>query len=354
MRTQEFIAAATAGQLARVNPRKNVARAGSDAWDFSQMSLRELARHCCARNGLPQGESSSKMVARALSTSDFPAILENIAVKSLRDAYELAPRTFVLLGRQTGMPDYREVSRPQFSDAPKLDRVLEGGEYTYGTVGDQGEKYRLFKYGKVVSISREAIVNDDLNALGRLPAMMGAAAAQLESSLFWSTITGNQTMSDGNALFSAEHNNLEASGSVIDIASIGDGRAAMHRQQTEQGHFLHASPAFLVVPTAIETRAEQFVSPSVIASEPGAINPFAGRLQVVSEPRLDTASATAWYLWADPNMIDTVEYAFLQGEEGPQIQRRENFNTDGLDLKVRHSFAARAIDWRGMFRNDGA
>ena len=116
----------------------------------------------------------------------------------------------------------------------------------------------------------------------------------------------------------------------------------MHRQQTEQGHFLQASPAFLVVPTAIETRAEQFVSPSVIASEPGAINPFAGRLRVISEPRLDTASATAWYLWADPNMIDTVEYAYLQGEEGPQIQRRENFNTDGLDLKVRHSFAARA------------
>ena len=209
MRTQDFIAAATAGQLARVNPRKNVARAGSDAWDFSQMSLRELARHCCSRNGLPTGESAAKMIARALSTSDFPAILENIAVKSLRDAYELAPRTFLTLGRQTSIPDYREVSRVQLSDSPQLDKVLEGGEYTYGTVGEAAEKYRLFKYGKVLAITREAIVNDDLNALGRLPAMMGAAAAQLESSLFWSTITGNQVMADGNNLFSAAHNNLE-------------------------------------------------------------------------------------------------------------------------------------------------
>jgi hypothetical protein len=118
-------------------------------------------------------------------------------------------------------------------------------------------------------------------------------------------------------------------------------------------HFINVQPRYIVVPAALETVAEQFVSTNLTADASGNINPFAGRLEVVSEPRLDAADAAAWYLWADPAMIDTIEYAYLQGEEGPQIETEEGFDVDGLKVKVRHNFGVKALDWRGLYRNAG-
>jgi hypothetical protein len=117
---------------------------------------------------------------------------------------------------------------------------------------------------------------------------------------------------------------------------------------------LNISPRFLVVPAALETVADQFVSVNLMASEAGKVNPFSGRLQVLVEPRLDVASATAWYLMATPDQIDMVEYGFLAGEAGPMVETRVGFDVDGLEVKARHDFAAKVIDWRGLWKNAGA
>lgn len=343
--------------LNRWNPAGFRIEGDEPARQWANMTLIEVARGLVEASGVSTKGMTRHEVARAAfhTTSDFPAILENVITKSLRSRYELSPRTFTVLARQATLPDYKEVSRAQLGEAPRLRQVLEGGEYTYGTIGDAAEKYRLFKYGKIVAITREVIINDDLDAFTRVPGDMGAAAGQLESEVFWAHFTGNPQMHDSQNLFSAAHANQQTTGTVISIASISEGRAAM-RMQTGLGgeHRLNVAPRFLVVPPAIETVAEQFVSTNMLADAAGAINPFAGRLQVISEPFLQDNSSTAWYLWADPNSIDTLEYAYLQGEEGPQIETENGFDVDGLKVKVRHDFGVKAIDWRGLWRNAGA
>ena len=347
----------TKALLNRWNPAGFRIEGDDPARDWANMTLIEVARGLVERSGVNTRGMTRHEVARAAfhTTSDFPAILENVITKSLRSRYELSPRTFTALARQATLPDYKEVSRAQLGEAPRLRQVLEGGEYTYGTIGDAAEKYRLFKYGKIVAITREVIINDDLDAFTRVPGDMGAAAGQLESEVFWAHFTGNPQMHDGQNLFSAAHANQQTTGTVISITSISEGRAAM-RMQTGLGgeHRLNVAPRFLVVPPAVETVAEQFVSTNMLADASGSINPFAGRLQVISEPFLQDNSVTAWYLWADPNSIDTLEYAYLQGEEGPQIETQEGFDVDGLKVKVRHDFGVKAIDWRGLWRNAGA
>ncbi|MEO5375977.1 MAG: hypothetical protein H7840_17265, partial [Alphaproteobacteria bacterium] len=48
-------------------------------------------------------------------------------------------------------------------------------------------------------------------------------------------------------------------------------------------------------------------------------------LAVIAEPRLDDTSTTAWYLAADPAQIDTIEYAYLEGQIGVHIETRMGF-----------------------------
>jgi len=74
----------------------------------------------------------------------------------------------------------------------------------------------------------------------------------------------------------------------------------------------------------------------------------------VVEPRLDDSSLTAWYLFVDPAQIDTVEYCFLEGQEGVYFETKQGFEVDGVEMKARMDFGAAAIEYRGMQKNTGA
>ena len=104
----------------------------------------------------------------------------------------------------------------------------------------------------------------------------------------------------------------------------------------------------------MEMEAEKFLSTQIVPAKAADENPFKGSLELLVDPRLDAASETAWYLVADPAMIDTIEYAYLEGQSGVYTESRVGFDVDGVELKVRDDFAAAAIDWRGMFKNAGA
>ena len=134
------------------------------------------------------------------SESDFPNILANVANKTLRTAYEAAPRTFQPFCRQVTASDFKAMSRVQLGEAPALDKVNEGGEYKRGPLGEGKESYRVETYGKIIAISRQVLVNDDLNAFTRIPQLFGVAAANLESDVVWGIITANPNMGDGLAL----------------------------------------------------------------------------------------------------------------------------------------------------------
>jgi hypothetical protein len=129
----------------------------------------------------------------------------------------------------------------------------------------------------------------------------------------------------------------------------------MRQQKGLNGRFINVQPKYLLVPSAQETLAQQFVQQSTIVyTKSTDFNPFANNLQVIAEPRLDATSLINWYTAADPSQIDTIEYAYLEGQEGVYLENRVGFDVDGVELKARLDFAAKAIDWRGFYKNPGA
>lgn len=161
--------------LHRHNPGR--AQLTDRAREFRGLTLLELARHALDRRGIAtRGMSKMELATEALigrsglhSTSDFPLILANVANKTLRAAYDTTPRTFTAWVRQAVITDFKPVARNQLGGAPDLLRVPESGEFTYGTIGESREVYALVTYGRIVGITRQTLINDDLDAFTRIP-----------------------------------------------------------------------------------------------------------------------------------------------------------------------------------------
>ncbi|MEQ3723506.1 ClpP-like prohead protease/major capsid protein fusion protein [Alcanivorax sp.] len=350
----EALRAGLAGALMnRVNPSQHPLTDGSR--EFRSMSLMNMAAEVIhAGGGSTRGMTPMEIAAKAMhSTSDFPAILADVANKTLRAGYEAAPRTFTAFCRQASASDFKFVNRAQLGEAPELEKVNESGEFNYGSMGEDNQRYKLETYGKIIALTRQTIINDDLDAFSRVPGAFGASAAELESNVVWGLITGNVKMADNKALFHNDHGNL-GTAAALSVESLSEARKKMRRQTgISAKRPLNLMAEYLVVPAALETKAQQIVA-EILSAKSADVNPFAGKLQVVVEPRLDDSSETAWYLSAAPARIDTIEYAYLTGEEGVYIETENGFDVDGVKIKARLDFGAGVIDHRGLFKNAGA
>jgi hypothetical protein len=223
------------------------------------------------------------------------------------------------------------------------------------------------------TITWETVVNDDLDAISRIPAMQGAACRRLQNQAVYGVITANAAMGDGGALFNATaqttaggHANLATGSAVPTTATLN---AAFLSMMTKKGLrsdvILNIQPSFLIVPAALSATALQLVGsmadPAVGGSAAGNSNtkniygPNADRpLKVIVEPVLDAASATAFYLAASNNQVDTVEITFLEGEQSPVLENEWDFDKDVYKYKVRQTFGVAAIDFRGLYKHAGA
>ncbi|CAH0324995.1 hypothetical protein SRABI106_04509 [Rahnella aquatilis] len=183
---------------------------------------------------------------------------------------------------------------------------------------------------------------------------MGRAAKATIGDLVYAVLTGNPKLSDGKALFSSDHKNL-ATG-AIDVTNLDAGRQLMRVQkEPTTGRTLNIRPAFLLVPTALETVANQTIkSASVKGADvnAGIINPIQNFATVIGEPRLDDNSAKSWYLAAAQGM-DTIEVAYLNGVELPYIDQQEGFSSDGIATKVRIDAGVAPLDYRGLVKSSG-
>jgi len=357
--TKNYRDGAIAALMHRSNPAAH--KLEGPAANFRGMDLQDMARDALARAGQnPQGMSKQEIAVKALqSTSDFPAILGNVVSRSLRAGYEGTQRTFLPFSRQTTLPDFKEITRVQLGGAPSLKRVVEGGEYEQGTIGEGAEKYAVQKFGRIVALTWETVVNDDLDALSRIPFAFGASAADLESDLVYAILTGNPKMADGKALFHAEHGNLGTPAALADALDptkpnpLSDMRKKMTLQKGLDGRYITVRPKFLIVPPGLEEVALKVTNASIIAGKGADLNVTGVTLTPIVEPRLHDGSEIAWYGAAEPGVIDTIEYAYLEGHEGVFTETKHGFEVDGVQVKCRHIFGAKAIDPRGLYKNAG-
>ncbi|WP_413734341.1 ClpP-like prohead protease/major capsid protein fusion protein [Sodalis sp. RH21] len=325
---------------------------------FNGMTLREYARMSLTERGISVADYNVvQMVGLAFShsTSDFGNILLDVAHKAILQGWEEAEETFSIWTKKGQLSDFKTAHRVGLGGFPSLRKVREGAEYKYVTTSDHGEPIALATYGEIFSITRQAIINDDLNLLTDVPMKMGRAAKATIGDLVYAVLTDNPQLSDGKNLFSADHKNTSTG--AISVNSLDNARLLMRKQKAPgTNRALNIRPAFMLVPVALETQANQTIkSASVKGADvnAGIVNPIQNFAQVVAEARLDDQSATAWYLAAAAGS-DTIEVAYLNGVDEPYIDQQEGFTTDGIATKVRIDAGVAPLDYRGLVKSTGA
>lgn len=339
-----------------IDPSTNRVFAVDGANPLRGMTLFELARHSLERIGVrTHGMDKRELVGRAFtqSGSDFPILLENAMHKALQAAYAVAPDTWSRWCKKGNVSDFRAHNRYRVGSLGNLDALTELGEFRNKTIPD-GEKASISAgtKGNIINISRQAIINDDLDSFIGLAVMLGRAGKRTIEADAFAYLASNPLLSDGFALFSNEHGNLETA-AAPSVTTIDAARVKLASQKDVSGNdFLDLRPAVWLGPMSYGGAAR---TANGSEYDPDANN----KLQranivrglfrdVVDTPRI---TDTKWYMFADPDEAPVLEVAFLDGIEEPFLDQEEGFTVDGARYKARLDFGVAAIDYRGAVRN---
>ncbi|MCU0903465.1 MAG: ATP-dependent Clp protease proteolytic subunit [Tabrizicola sp.] len=327
--------------------------------EFMDLSLQDMAAAQLRAAGVSLRHPSEAIYMTAGHTgSDFPLLIAGGMTAVARRMAEQQDPAISRCARVIEAQDYRPGNAVSLTGSGQPRVVLEGAEIEATTILDEGEVKAVPQDNAVIfRISRQALVND-MAALDQfsdiLRAMMKGAMERKRQILLAPLLANSgagQTMRDTQPLFHSTHGNLAGTGTAISVGSIGTARTAMRRQRDSNGILLNVEPRFLLVPPELETLAQQTVT-AIMAARPADVNPFGGVLDVVAEPGL--TNTTAWYLVADPSQIDGLVLAYLTGNETPQIDTQDGWNTLGLEARLVWSLGSAAHSWQALYRNPGA
>jgi ATP-dependent protease ClpP protease subunit len=339
---------ALVAQLQRKAPESDAAR------PYMDKSLVEMAAISIDHKGAIRsaGDKIEVFMNASHSRSDFTGIFENALNKTLLDRYTVAAPTYKAISRQRNFRDFRVHPMVRPGDFPKLQPISENGEIKFGTFGEKRETAILSSYGVGLRISRQMMIDDDLGAIDEVIGDYGSSVADFEEETFYAFMASATLASDGVAVYHASHNNLAGAGTAITVAALGAGRAAIRKQTTIDGKKMNMAPSILLVGPDKETEADQLVT-SIVPNQPSSVNPFSGRLQVVSSAQI---TGNTWHLFADPNRAGGAcfVHGFLDGAAAPRIRTDEPFGQQGWAMTVEHDFGIGAVDFRGTWKNPGA
>lgn len=333
-----------------------VADAAPGAQELRGHSMVELARESLQREGLQANFGDNMELARQAinSTSTFPAIMANLANKSVMVGFNEAETTYQIWAGKGSNRDFKEAARVALSEAGNLELVPEGGQFQQDFLDEASARTKVATYGKLFSLTRQAIINDDLGLFSKIATKYGSAAKRLVNKMVYAQLTGNVKMQDNVALFDKKHGNVAGTGEALSVKAIAKAITAMRRQKGITGDAtLNITPKYLVVPPELEMTAYQIVNSTAAVDgvNSGVVNPYKGRFVVVADAEL--TDPDAWYLVADASQHDTIEVTYLNGVETPRLETRQGFDVDGIEYKVAFDCGVSALDFRGVFKNAG-
>jgi hypothetical protein len=312
------------------------------ARDLRATSLVDLCRAALYVDNHDAPSGREALIRAALSTYSLPIALGNAANKVLFAAYTESPATWRSIAAIKSANDFKDHTGVRPSQTGDLEQVPKGGELKHGSLKEATYNYAIDTFGKMLSIDRRDIVNDDLSLFEDTAAALGRAAMRSLSDLVYQVLLAN-----AGSFFSGGNGNYDAgAGTALSGTSLGVGLARMMAQRDSENRDLDIRARVLLVPPDLQQTAKEILQSDFIQRAndlpTGNANKNAVTLEV--EPRLSNSarftgtSAKAWYLFAGQADAALI-VAFLQGKQTPTV---EFFGLDADPNKL-------AATWRVYF-----
>lgn len=337
-----------------------VQNAAEGARDLRGMRLRDLAIECLQRSGVTNAQrlSNEELFKRALSPDgQFASILDSSVNKSMATAYKVANTTYRAWTGIGSNTDFKDATVYQISEAGELEKMTQTGEFKFDEMKDQGVKKSIATFGRTFGITRQALINDDIDVLTKIPAAYVRAADRGVNKLVYKNLKENVKIYDGKELFHAAHNNLGTAGAMSDL-TLSQLRTNMRKQKNLRGkETLNISPQFLLVPAGLETTAMKFLNSTALPGQDnaGVSNIWRNSFDLVVDAELDpTTGALPYYVAANPADIDTIEVTYLNGDDMPKLESRLGFDFLGIEYRIYIDYGVTVLDYRGLGMNAGA
>lgn len=316
----------------------------------------------------PNSDAGRKSLLRAaFSTVSLPGIMSNTANKFLLEGFGYVERVFANISATRNVPDFKTVTSYRMLDGGDFEKVGPGGELKHGTLSEESFTNKAETYGKMMAITRQDIINDDLGALSSVPRRLGRKSGLALNDVFW-------TLYRANTSFFPDPSQSFLKGATTTLTATGLGLALKKfRTKTEAGGTqaitaagarpLAVEPKILLVPVDLEVAALTLMGSmsfntggSASTEQVPNKNIWANRFRVEVTSYLHGSGAdTAYYLLADPNDIAVIEVCYLNGQQSPTIESADaDFSTLGVQMRGYFDFGVAFQDARGGLKVTGA
>lgn len=350
----------------------NALNAMQDA-GLHRASLRDIYAAHLQNHGVSIGVSATieEMIrASTPSSANLSNLLSNVMNKQLEQQWPQSPGTWRLWSAIRSTPDLKPARslRPVFSG--DLTFLHPSGEIESGSLEDSMISWQAYTFAKLYTISRNAIINDDLGALAEIPLGLTLMADRAVSDLAYYNLLSNPS-----SFFSTDNSNIQTTGSsALSSASLKLAIAQMRSQRGPNDALLAIPPATLIVGPTLEQVAKELLHSSFMfrdqsADRQGTANAWENIVNLAIEPRVEfgcnspvtgataTGAATKWFLFANSTYLPAIA-GFRNGAQYPAIEASDplgfNFQIPGQSYRCIFDFGHALGDFRACQYAAGA
>jgi hypothetical protein len=320
-----------------------------------------------------RAEQSLRIEASGFSTLAVSNILENLANKQLLAAYESQETVWEFFCAVRSASDFKVHNYYRLHVDGGYEVVGSDGQIKHGRFADDKYTVTPVTRAQMLALTRQDMINDDLDAFNQIPGALGRHAAIAIEEEFFVVLLGN-----AGSFFAVGNNNLlTGAGSDLTLAGLGASEENFYNQVDNSGSPLMVSPDRILTGTQDFTVANDLFQDTQLMMQSSTTsadvrtttrNPHQGKFRPFRSPYINNTNVTKrngtaitgqdsnqWYMSADPNVLAAFNIAFLNGNRAPTIDSAEtDFNTLGMQFRGYHDWGIGQADPKGMTKNAGA
>ncbi len=297
----------------------------------------------------------------SFSTISLSGILSNVANKTMLAAYTAVESVVAMFCAETDVNDFKEVTRYRLTGTGVFEKVGPDGELKHAGLSEQAYTNKVETFGRMIALTRQMMINDDLGAFLQIPRIIGRMSALKREEAVFELLLSNPATFFG----VGNKNFISGAATNLGIDALTQGEQLFLDQTDTDGKPILLSPAVLLVPSALKVTAQVLMTETRLnettTTDKGkpASNPHAGKWKPVATPYLNSqgftgSSAKAWYLFANPADVAAMEIAYLRGKRTPTIESGDtDFNTLGMQWRGYFDFGVAMQDSRAAIKSKG-